>query len=161
MWIFRSNAGDFGLLGPNGAGKSTTFKMMCGLMIREQRPRFWCWGWIENQLSQSPQPPGLYGAEVFPHGNLTVAQNLKFFSGVTGGKAQQQKIDDMVNAFNFTRSCARPPKICRSASNSGWRWPAPLMHEPDILFFDEPTSGVDRSPAVNSGCILTAWWIKV
>lgn len=79
------------------------------------------------------------------YGNLTVAQNLKFFSGVYGlsGKAQREKIGEMSNAFNFGPILDQTPDSLPLGFKQRLALACALMHEPDILFLDEPTSGVD------------------
>lgn len=79
------------------------------------------------------------------YGNLNVGQNLKFFSGVYGLKGHQQaaKINDMVTAFNLTPMLKQLTDELPLGFKQRLALACSLMHEPDILFLDEPTSGVD------------------
>jgi ABC-2 type transport system ATP-binding protein len=79
------------------------------------------------------------------YGNLTVAQNLRFFSGVYGlhGKAQDDKISRMSEAFNLQPIFNSPTDSLPLGFKQRLALACSLMHEPDILFLDEPTSGVD------------------
>ncbi|MEY1424068.1 ATP-binding cassette domain-containing protein [Morganella morganii] len=135
----------FGLLGPNGAGKSTTFKMMCGLMIPSSGRALVLGLDLKTSSAKARSRLGYMAQKFSLYGNLTVAQNLTFFSGVYGlrGKAQQQKIDDMVNAFNFTPILRQTTEDLPLGFKQRLALACALMHEPDILFLDEPTSGVD------------------
>ncbi|MRE57982.1 ATP-binding cassette domain-containing protein [Morganella morganii] len=135
----------FGLLGPNGAGKSTTFKMMCGLMIPSSGRALVLGLDLKTSSAKARSRLGYMAQKFSLYGNLTVAQNLKFFSGAYGlrGKAQQQKIDDMVNAFNFTPILRQTTEDLPLGFKQRLALACALMHEPDILFLDEPTSGVD------------------
>ncbi|MCU6211323.1 ATP-binding cassette domain-containing protein [Morganella morganii] len=135
----------FGLLGPNGAGKSTTFKMMCGLMIPSSGRALVLGLDLKTSSAKARSRLGYMAQKFALYGNLTVAQNLTFFSGVYGlrGKAQQQKIDDMVNVFNFTPILRQTTEDLPLGFKQRLALACALMHEPDILFLDEPTSGVD------------------
>lgn len=135
----------FGLLGPNGAGKSTTFKMMCGLMIPSSGRALVLGLDLKTSSAKARSRLGYMAQKFSLYGNLTVAQNLTFFSGAYGlrGKAQQQKIDDMVNAFNFTPILHQTTEDLPLGFKQRLALACALMHEPDILFLDEPTSGVD------------------
>ncbi|HAT3835670.1 TPA: ABC transporter ATP-binding protein [Morganella morganii] len=135
----------FGLLGPNGAGKSTTFKMMCGLMIPSSGRALVLGLDLKTSSAKARSRLGYMAQKFSLYGNLTVAQNLKFFSGAYGlrGKAQQQKIDDMVNAFNFIPILHQTTEDLPLGFKQRLALACALMHEPDILFLDEPTSGVD------------------
>lgn len=135
----------FGLLGPNGAGKSTTFKMMCGLLVPTSGKALVLGMDLKTSSGKARQHLGYMAQKFSLYGNLTVAQNLRFFSGVYGlhGKAQDDKISSMSEAFNLQ-------PIFNSSTDSlplGFKQrlalACSLMHEPDILFLDEPTSGVD------------------
>jgi ABC-2 type transport system ATP-binding protein len=135
----------FGLLGPNGAGKSTTFKMLCGLLKPtggEGRVAGFDLGRdaaeARNQLGYMAQKFSLYG-------DLTVMQNLEFFSGVygLGGKHRRERIDLMASIFDFGRHIGQPAKDLPLGLKQRLALACAVMHEPRALFLDEPTSGVD------------------
>ncbi|WGO82619.1 ATP-binding cassette domain-containing protein [Arsenophonus apicola] len=135
----------FGLLGPNGAGKSTTFKMMCGLMLPTAGRALVLGMDLKISSNKARQHLGYMAQKFSLYGNLTVAQNLKFFSGIYGlsGSQQQQKISSMINAFNLNSILQQTTDELPLGFKQRLALACSLMHEPDILFLDEPTSGVD------------------
>lgn len=131
----------FGLLGPNGAGKTTTFKMLCGLL----KPTS---GAASVNGVDLLEAPGVarshigYMAQKFSlYGSLSVEQNLTFFAGIYS--AHKDSIDEMIETF------ALEPFLKTSADMLplGYKQRLSLacanMHNPSVLFLDEPTSGVD------------------
>ncbi|CAI0891426.1 Uncharacterized ABC transporter ATP-binding protein YbhF [Serratia plymuthica] len=143
---FKVQRGEiFGLLGPNGAGKSTTFKMMCGLLVPTEGKALVLDMDLKTSSGKARQRLGYMAQKFSLYGNLTVAQNLKFFSGVYGlsGKAQRDKINEMSTAFNFGPILSQTPDSLPLGFKQRLALACALMHEPDILFLDEPTSGVD------------------
>ncbi|WP_413737375.1 ATP-binding cassette domain-containing protein [Sodalis sp. RH21] len=135
----------FGLLGPNGAGKSTTFKMMCGLLPPTAGQALVLGMDLKTSSGKARQRLGYMAQKFSLYGNLTVEQNLRFFSGVYGlhGKRQQQKMDEMSKAFDFAPIYRQTPDSLPLGFKQRLALACSLMHEPDILFLDEPTSGVD------------------
>ncbi|RZI47345.1 ABC transporter ATP-binding protein [Rickettsiales endosymbiont of Peranema trichophorum] len=135
----------FGLLGPNGAGKSTTFKMMCGLLQPSQGEAYIKGISLKNFTSEARGQIGYMAQNFSLYGNLSVMQNLKLFSGLYGlqGKKQKAQIEMMVEIFGLSpyldhNACEIPLGFKQRLALS-----CALMHEPDALFLDEPTSGVD------------------
>ncbi|MEX0422356.1 ABC transporter ATP-binding protein [Providencia rettgeri] len=135
----------FGLLGPNGAGKSTTFKMMCALMKPTDGQALVLGMDLKTSSNKVRQHLGYMAQKFSLYGNLKVGQNLKFFSGVYGLHHQQQtqKIQEMVEAFNFKPIINQVTESLPLGYKQRLALACSLMHEPDILFLDEPTSGVD------------------
>lgn len=143
---FKIQKGEiFGLLGPNGAGKSTSFKMMCGLS-KPTSGRAFITGIDMRQDPIKARSKLGYMAQKFSlFSPLNVMQNLKFFSGIYGltGTDQQERIQQMIDTFNLK------PFLSDLAGNLplGYKQRLALacaiMHNPSILFLDEPTSGVD------------------
>ncbi|MCD6025736.1 MAG: transporter ATP-binding protein [Solimicrobium sp.] len=143
---FRVKRGEiFGLLGPNGAGKSTTFKMMCGLLKPSS-------GWakvmgldLKKSASKARSQLGYMAQKFALYGNLTVEQNLQFFSGIYGlrGKTQRNTIDDMVRVFDLTPYLAIQADALPLGFKQRLALSCAIMHQPPLLFLDEPTSGVD------------------
>ncbi|MGF6191700.1 ATP-binding cassette domain-containing protein [Serratia sp. 2723] len=135
----------FGLLGPNGAGKSTTFKMMCGLLVPSNGKALVLGMDLKTDRGHARQCLGYMAQKFSLYGNLTVLQNLKFFSGIYGlrGENQREKINNMVTTFNFTSILHQAADVLPLGFKQRLALACTLMHEPDILFLDEPTSGVD------------------
>ncbi len=135
----------FGLLGPNGAGKSTTFKMECGLL----RPSAGQAKVMGYSLSKSPgkarQQLGYMAQKFALYGQLTVAQNLQFFSGIYGlfGARQQQMMTQMVEAFDLAPYLHELADALPLGFKQRLALSCAVMHKPPVLFLDEPTSGVD------------------
>jgi len=135
----------FGLLGPNGAGKSTTFKMLCGLLQPTQGQALVQGLDLQKAPGQARARLGYMAQKFSLYGDLSVLQNLIFFSGVYNLPIQKRKnaIDGIIEIFNFKNY------IHDSASNLSLGYKQRLalscsvMHQPDVLFLDEPTSGVD------------------
>ena len=135
----------FGLLGPNGAGKSTTFKMMCGLLVPTSGKALVLDMDLKVSSGKARQHLGYMAQKFSLYGNLTVEQNLRFFSGVYGlrGRAQNEKIRRMSDAFGLTTIASHATDELPLGFKQRLALACSLMHEPDILFLDEPTSGVD------------------
>ena len=143
---FRVRRGEiFGLLGPNGAGKSTTFKMMCGLLAPTSGKALVLDMDLKTGSGKARQHLGYMAQKFSLYGNLTVEQNLRFFSGVYGlrGAAQNEKIARMSEAFGLKAIFTHPTDALPLGFKQRLALACALMHEPDILFLDEPTSGVD------------------
>lgn len=135
----------FGLLGPNGAGKSTTFKMLCGLLKPTEGEGFIAGYNLRKAASQARSRLGYMAQKFSMYGDLTVRQNLNFFAGTYGlwGFAKQRAVNEMIDMFDL----GHYRNINASTLPLGFKQrlslAAALLHEPDVLFLDEPTSGVD------------------
>lgn len=135
----------FGLLGPNGAGKSTSFKMMCGLAKPTSGTAKIMGIDILEDPTEARSHLGYMAQKFSLYGNLSVEQNLQFFAGVYGAgiKERAEKIPEIVEVFGFE------PYLKQNASELplGFKQRLSLacavIHNPPILFLDEPTSGVD------------------
>ncbi len=135
----------FGLLGPNGAGKSTTFKMMCGLLRPSEGAAL-----VDGlDLYQAPSAARArlgYMAQKFSlYGDLSARQNLDFFAGAYGlsGARRREAVERAVETFDLgpylkTNASELPLGFKQRLALS-----CAIMHEPPVLFLDEPTSGVD------------------
>ena len=143
---FKVKRGEiFGLLGPNGAGKSTTFKMMCGLLSPTSGTATVLGIDLQKSASQARQHIGYMAQKFSLYGDLTVAQNLQFFSGIYGlsGTIQIKKISEMVSAFDLKKFLNTKANELPLGFKQRLSLACAIMHEPAILFLDEPTSGVD------------------
>ena len=135
----------FGLLGPNGAGKSTTFKMMCGLLSATSGTASIHGRDLSRSGGRARQFLGYMAQKFSLYGNLTVMQNLTFFSGIYGlsGKRQREEVEEMIEVFHLQSHLAETPDTLPLGFKQRLALACAVMHEPDILFLDEPTSGVD------------------
>jgi ABC-2 type transport system ATP-binding protein len=135
----------YGLLGPNGAGKSTTFKMMCGL-LKPTSGRAAVVGLdLRKSAAKARQKLGYMAQKFSLYGNLSVRRNLEFFSGVYGlaGSQRKRKTRKMAEIFHLEPFLDAKTDSLSLGFKQRLALACAVMHEPDILFLDEPTSGVD------------------
>ncbi len=135
----------FGLLGANGAGKSTTFRMLCGLLPASSGELAVA-GHDLRRASASARGRIGYMAQKFSlYTNLSVMQNLRFFSSAYGlqGKEQKMRLEWALTTFELEPFQQANAGDLPLGYKQRLSFAAALMHEPEILFLDEPTSGVD------------------
>lgn len=135
----------FGLLGPNGAGKSTTFKMMCGLLKPTKGVGQVAGIDLRKAASKARNRLGYMAQKFSLYAGLSVKENLRFFSGVYGlrGKIQQKAIDQMIEVFELFAYSSTMAGELPLGFKQRLSLACSMMHKPDVLFLDEPTSGVD------------------
>ena len=135
----------FGLLGPNGAGKSTTFKMLCGLLTPSEGNGSVAGFDLRKAKADARQSLGYMAQKFSLYGDLSVQQNLNFFAGTYGlhGGAARDAIDRAIAIFHLDRYL----KVNAGTMPLGFKQRLALacavLHQPPVLFLDEPTSGVD------------------
>jgi len=143
---FQVKTGEiFGFLGPNGAGKSTTIRMLCGLLM----PTSGKGRVVQFDLIKEPekikQVIGYMSQKFSLYEDLTVMENLHFFGGIYGlsGSLQNEREEQ---ALKMAGLLGLRDRMTRTLA-VGWKQRLALgcaiLHEPPILFLDEPTSGVD------------------
>jgi ABC-2 type transport system ATP-binding protein len=143
---FKVSKGEiFGLLGPNGAGKSTTFKMECGLLKPSEGRALVMGIDLKSSPSEARQRLGYMAQKFSLYAQLTVRRNLTFFSGVYGleGEPQRVKIAEMVEAFALAPFLDTLTGDLPLGFKQRLALACAVMHEPQVIFLDEPTSGVD------------------
>lgn len=143
---FQVRGGEiFGLLGPNGAGKSTTFKMMCGLLVPTSGTATVMGIDLKHSASAARQQLGYMAQKFSLYGNLSVRQNLQFFAGIYGlkGSRRREAIDQMIHVFAFATFLDAAAESLPLGFKQRLSLACAVMHDPPLLFLDEPTSGVD------------------
>jgi ABC-2 type transport system ATP-binding protein len=135
----------FGLLGPNGAGKSTTFKMLCGLLTPTSGSGSVAGFDLRTAKADARQSLGYMAQKFSLYGDLSVRQNLDFFSGIYGltGANRRDAIDRMAEVFHLGRYMQDNAGLLPLGFKQRLALACAVMHEPPVLFLDEPTSGVD------------------
>ncbi|OLP18906.1 ABC transporter ATP-binding protein [Leptolyngbya sp. 'hensonii'] len=135
----------YGLLGANGAGKTTTIKMLCGLLEPSAGQMVLAGQSRDLRSSALRQRIGYMSQKFTLYDDLTIVQNLEFYCGVyeVPRQARRRKIDWVIETCGLTGR----EKMLTGQLPGGWKqrvaFGASVMHEPEILFLDEPTSGVD------------------
>jgi len=143
---FRIARGEIvGFLGPNGAGKSTTIRMLCGLLAPTEGRATVAGFDVTREPERVRERIGYMSQKFSLYGDLTVAENLRFYGGIYRVKSAVLP-ERMRFAVAMAGLAGREDALVRSLAG-GWKQRLALgcaiLHRPPILFLDEPTSGVD------------------
>lgn len=137
----------FGLLGPNGAGKSTTFKMLCGLLKPTEGKAIIAGTSLQDSPSQARSRIGYMAQKFSLYGNMTARQNLNFFSGIyplsKKDSLSADRVEEMIHLFGLASFTSTTASELPLGFKQRLALACAIMHEPEVLFLDEPTSGVD------------------
>ncbi|MGM9519475.1 MAG: ATP-binding cassette domain-containing protein [Phascolarctobacterium sp.] len=135
----------FGLLGPNGAGKTTTFKMLCGLLPATSGSLAVAGVNLRTARTQARANIGYVAQKFSLYPTMTVDENLNFYGGVYGlsDARLKQRISAVKHEFQLADAAATPAEQLPGGYKQRLSMAAALLHEPRILFLDEPTSGID------------------
>jgi len=135
----------FGLLGPNGAGKTTTFRMLCGLLPATDGALRVAGADVRHARASARAHLGYVAQKFSLYGTLTVAENLDFFASAYGlrGSRKGARIAWAMEQFELGAHAHEPSGQLPGGYKQRLAMAAALLHEPEILFLDEPTSGAD------------------
>jgi ABC-2 type transport system ATP-binding protein len=135
----------FGFLGANGAGKTTLIRMLCGLLVPSAGSGIVAGYDIKTKSEQIKKNIGYMSQKFSLYDDLTVLENLTFFGGIYGlyGQHLEQRKQDIISMLKLEdiqkRRIASLPVGFKQRLGLG----CAMLHNPPILFLDEPTSGVD------------------
>lgn len=135
----------FGLLGPNGAGKTTTFRMLCGLLPATAGRLMVAGVDLRETRREGRRNLGYVAQKFSLYGNLSVRENLRFYGGVYGlyGQALRTRMAAVMAEFQLTDRADVLAEALPGGYKQRLSMAAALIHDPQILFLDEPTSGID------------------
>ena len=135
----------FGFLGANGAGKTTAMRMLCGLSVPTSGQASVAGFDVAKQSEQVKQHIGYMSQKFSLYGDLKVWENIRLFGGIYGlSEARiQEKMDELLHTLHLEEE--RNSLV--NALPLGWKqklaFSVAILHEPQIVFLDEPTGGVD------------------
>ena len=143
---FDVHAGEiFGFIGANGAGKTTAMKMLCGLSTPSSGNASIAGFEIYKQTESIKRNIGYMSQKFSLYEDLTVTENIRFFGGIYGltDKQLKEKSESLIESLGLTREA----KKLVGSLPTGWKqklsFSVAILHEPKIVFLDEPTGGVD------------------
>ena len=133
----------FGLVGPDGAGKTTTIRLLCGILEPERGTGNIFGLDFNNEKEKIKNHIGYLSQKFSLYGDLTVDENIEFFAEINGIRDFKKRKDELLD---FTRLTAFRKRLAQNLSGGMKQKLAlacTLIHTPDIIFLDEPTTGVD------------------
>ena len=143
---FKVNKGEiFGFLGPNGSGKSTTIRMLCGLLLPTSGKGTVAGFDLMEEPEKIKQVIGYMSQKFSLYEDLTVIENLHFFGGIYGlsGPLQSEREEQILEMAGLLDLRDRMTRTLAVGWKQRLALACSILHEPSILFLDEPTSGVD------------------
>jgi ABC-2 type transport system ATP-binding protein len=135
----------FGFLGANGAGKTTAMRMLCGLLVPSSGEAHVAGYDVYKQREKIKQNIGYMSQKFSLYEDLTVSENIKFYAGIYGlsNSEIKEKTDKLLKQLDLESEANQ----LVSSLPLGWRqklsFSVAIIHEPRIVFLDEPTGGVD------------------
>ena len=135
----------FGLLGPNGAGKTTTFRMLCGLLAPSGGKLRVAGADVRSASAEARARLGYVAQKFSLYGPLSVQENLEFFASAYGlrGERKRARISWAIQQFDLGQHTRTVSAQLPGGYQQRLAMAAALLHEPELLFLDEPTSGAD------------------
>jgi ABC-2 type transport system ATP-binding protein len=135
----------FGLLGPNGAGKTTTFRMLCGLLPATSGTLKVAGADLRRARAEARQNIGYVAQKFSLYGDISVLENLEFFAGAYGLRNSRaaERIEWALDNFELKQRATSTAGSLPGGFQRRLAMAAALLHEPAIVFLDEPTSGAD------------------
>jgi ABC-2 type transport system ATP-binding protein len=133
----------FGMVGPDGAGKTTTVRMLCGI-LRPTSGRAKVLGYDLNaDLDQIKQRIGYLSQRFSLYGDLTIDENIEFFAEVHQVKNYRQRREELLEFTRLTPFRARLAERLSGGMKQKLALACTLIHTPQFILLDEPTTGVD------------------
>jgi len=148
----RVNKGEiFGFLGANGAGKTTMIRMLCGLLKPTSGKGEVAGFDIYQQTEQIKKNIGYMSQKFSLYNDLTINENIDFYGGIYGLDARQvaRKKTDILEGLNLVPWQDKLTAELPPGFKQGLALATSMLHDPSVVFLDEPTSGVD--PAARRG----------
>ncbi len=135
----------FGLLGPNGAGKSTTMRMLTTLLRPTEGDAYVGGHSVKKEPDKVRLLIGLVSDKLIVYDRLTARENLRFFGNLygLGGKRLDERIDELLEEVNLSRFADKPVGTFSTGMKQRLNLVRALLHNPKVLFLDEPTLGLD------------------
>ncbi len=135
----------FGFLGPNGAGKSTTIRMLCGLLLPSSGKGRVAGFDVMTEPEKIKQAIGYMSQKFSLYDDLKVIENLHFFGGIYGlsPSSQKKRENEVLGIIGLQDFRDRITRTLAVGSKQRLALGCAILHEPSVLFLDEPTSGVD------------------
>ena len=135
----------FGFLGPNGAGKSSTIRMLCGLLLPTSGRGMVAGFDLMKEPEKIKQAIGYMSQKFSLYDDLTVIENLHFFGGIydLSGSSQRKRENEVLEMIGLQDLRGRITRTLAVGLKQRLALGCAILHEPSILFLDEPTSGVD------------------
>jgi len=135
----------YGFLGPNGSGKSTTIRMLCGLLTPSSGSASVLGLDTRRESEKLKQKIGYMTQKFSLYEDLTVKENLQFVSEIyaVGRKERRLRVNELLEEFNLNRQMKQRVGTLSGGQKQRLSLAAAILHKPQILFLDEPTSAVD------------------
>jgi ABC-2 type transport system ATP-binding protein len=135
----------FGFLGPNGAGKSTTIRILCGLLSPTSGEAIVAGFDVRTQPEQIKQHIGYMSQKFSLYDDLTVEENIEFFAGIYGvpEDRRRERKQYVLEMAGLTEQKTTMTRLLAGGWKQRLALGCAILHDPPVLFLDEPTSGVD------------------
>ena len=143
---FDINRGEvFGVLGPNGSGKTTTIRMLCGLLAPTSGNATVAGFDVKTQSEEIRRNIGYMSQRFGMYEDLTVAENLDFYSSLYGlaGEEKKTRMNELFDALGLRPRIGQLVGTLSGGSKQRISLACAIAHRPAVLFLDEPTAGVD------------------
>jgi len=151
-----------GLVGPDGAGKTTTMRLLCGA-LRQNSGVVRVAGYeIPAQVEKAREEIGYLAQRFSLYGDLTVKENLEFFSEVfdMDEADRKQRSQELLRFAGLEEFANRPAAALSGGMQKKLGLACALVHHPKVLLLDEPTGGVDPIARQNSGICSLRYCVK-